>query len=204
MAPRWTSWIPKKGSFARQFGHYLFRYATWLPAFIWFNSYVAQVTLVNGPSMYPFLNRGYNEGLGRDWCLVWKAGVREGLRRGEVVTFRYVCLMGREGGEGKGKGKGKEKGRGRRFWLMMGTGAQLIRIRLWSSEWWVWRGIGLYRSRLRLGGRTGRRGRCCIRLGWWCRRGMFGWRGIIGIGVGIVITMGRSVRVWLRDGWFMF
>ncbi|KAK4181804.1 mitochondrial carrier domain-containing protein [Triangularia setosa] len=85
-----STWRRRSSSmkFMRQFGHYLIRYATWLPPFIWFNSYVAEVTLINGPSMYPFFNAGYNERLGRDWCLVWKMGAREGLRRGEVVTFR--------------------------------------------------------------------------------------------------------------------
>ncbi|KAK0735791.1 peptidase S24/S26A/S26B/S26C [Apiosordaria backusii] len=83
-----SRWAPKMGVFTKQFGHYLLRYATWLPPFIWFNSYVAEVTLINGPSMYPFFNAHYNERLGRDWCLVWKMGVRERLRRGEVITFR--------------------------------------------------------------------------------------------------------------------
>lgn len=56
---------------------------------IWFNTFVAEVTLIEGPSMYPFLNAGYNETLRRDLCLNWKWYAREKLARGMIVTFRY-------------------------------------------------------------------------------------------------------------------
>ncbi|KAK3307111.1 mitochondrial carrier domain-containing protein [Chaetomium strumarium] len=74
--------------FLRQVSHYLIRYATWIPPLIWFNAYVAEVTFIRGPSMYPFLNPQYNESLKKDLCLVWKLYAHEGLRRGMVVTFR--------------------------------------------------------------------------------------------------------------------
>ncbi|KAL2259255.1 hypothetical protein VTK26DRAFT_7131 [Humicola hyalothermophila] len=74
--------------FLRDFSRYLIRYATWIPALIWFNNYVAEVTFIRGPSMYPFLNPQYNESLRRDLCLVWKLYAHEDLRRGMVVTFR--------------------------------------------------------------------------------------------------------------------
>jgi inner membrane protease subunit 2 len=78
--------------FARQVTNYLIRYASWIPPLIWFNAYVAEVTFIRGPSMYPFLNPQYNESLRRDLCLVWKLYAQEDLRRGMVVTFRFVFL----------------------------------------------------------------------------------------------------------------
>lgn len=90
----WTRVFPggggKGGSrfFLGQVSHYLLRYATWIPPLIWFNAYVAEITFIRGPSMYPFLNPQYNESLRRDLCLVWKMYAQEGLRRGMVVTFR--------------------------------------------------------------------------------------------------------------------
>ncbi|KAK0751069.1 mitochondrial inner membrane protease subunit-like protein [Schizothecium vesticola] len=74
--------------FVRQFSHHLIGYATWLPPLIWFNTYVAQVTFISGPSMYPFLNPQYNESLKRDLCLVYKLYAQWNLERGMVVTFR--------------------------------------------------------------------------------------------------------------------
>lgn len=76
--------------FLRQVSHYLIRYATWIPALIWFNTYVAEVTFIRGPSMYPFLNPQYHESLRKDLCLVWKLYAHERLARGMVVTFRWV------------------------------------------------------------------------------------------------------------------
>lgn len=81
-----------RSKFLGQVSHYLVRYATWIPPLIWFNEYVAQVTSIHGPSMYPFLNSQYNESLRQDLCLVWKMYAQEGLRRGMVVTFRLVSL----------------------------------------------------------------------------------------------------------------
>lgn len=90
MATRWTSAAGQKYDFVKRFSHYLIRYATWLPPFIWFNQYVAEVTFINGPSMYPFLNSNYNESTKRDLCLVWKVNAQQDLKRGEVVVFRYL------------------------------------------------------------------------------------------------------------------
>ena len=79
--------------FLSQVSHYLVRYATWIPPLIWFNAYVAEVTFINGPSMYPFFNPQYNESLRKDLCLVWKMYAQEGLRRGMIVTFRSVFVF---------------------------------------------------------------------------------------------------------------
>lgn len=80
---KWTG----RGGFLGNFTHYLIRYATWLPPLIMFNTYVAELTFINGPSMYPFLNPHYNESLKRDLCLVRKLYVLDNLKRGMVVTF---------------------------------------------------------------------------------------------------------------------
>lgn len=98
MAARWAwgsaaaagSGTGQRSRFFRQLSHYLIRYATWIPPLIWFNAYVAEVTFIRGPSMYPFFNPHYNESLRKDLCLVWKLYSQEGLRRGMVVTFRFV------------------------------------------------------------------------------------------------------------------
>ncbi|KAK3687664.1 peptidase S24/S26A/S26B/S26C [Podospora appendiculata] len=84
---RWGS-AGKTPRFLGQFSGYLFRYATWLPVLIAFNSYVAQVTWIRGPSMYPFLNPHYNESLRKDLCLVSKWSPHRNLERGMIVVFR--------------------------------------------------------------------------------------------------------------------
>ncbi|KAK3943807.1 LexA/Signal peptidase [Diplogelasinospora grovesii] len=83
-----TAASQSKSAFARQFTNYLIRYVSWLPPLIWFNTYVAQVTFINGPSMYPFLNSTYNESTKRDLCLVYKLYAQQNLERGMCVTFR--------------------------------------------------------------------------------------------------------------------
>lgn len=55
---------------------------------VWFNTNVAEVTLIEGPSMYPFLNTNYNQSTRRDLCLNWKLYAQEHLGRGMIVTFR--------------------------------------------------------------------------------------------------------------------
>ncbi|KAL1838732.1 hypothetical protein VTJ49DRAFT_2269 [Mycothermus thermophilus] len=77
-----------RANFLRQVSHYLVRYATWIPPLICFNLYVAEVTFIRGPSMYPFFNPHYNESLKQDLCLVWKLYAQEDLRRGMIVVFR--------------------------------------------------------------------------------------------------------------------
>ncbi|RKU47679.1 hypothetical protein DL546_009163 [Coniochaeta pulveracea] len=74
--------------FTRQFGTYLLGLATWVPVVVWFNTNVAEITLINGPSMYPFLNSHYNESTRRDLVLNWKLYAQESLARGMIVTFR--------------------------------------------------------------------------------------------------------------------
>ncbi|KAK5660287.1 hypothetical protein OQA88_12827 [Cercophora sp. LCS_1] len=74
--------------FLGQFTNHLIRYATWIPPLILFNTYVAEVTVINGQSMYPFFNPQYNESLKRDFCLVWKLYAQWNLDRGMLVTFR--------------------------------------------------------------------------------------------------------------------
>jgi inner membrane protease subunit 2 len=65
----------------------LFATVPWLPAVIFFNDYVAEISYINGASMYPYLNVSYNEGLGRDRCLVNKWYPARNLQRGMLVSF---------------------------------------------------------------------------------------------------------------------
>ena len=85
-----SAWARGRGqrTFARQFGLYLFGFATWLPPIIWFKNNVAELTFIDGPSMSPFLNEHYNESLRRDVCLNWKLYSQTDLRRGMIVTFK--------------------------------------------------------------------------------------------------------------------
>lgn len=80
--------------FLRQFSAYMIGLATWVPAVIWFNTNVAEVTMIDGPSMYPFLNGDMNQTLRRDLVLNYKLYAQDNLARGMVVTFRYdaPCL----------------------------------------------------------------------------------------------------------------
>ncbi|OAA64267.1 mitochondrial inner membrane protease subunit [Niveomyces insectorum RCEF 264] len=79
---------PVRAPFVRQFARYLLGFATWLPVAIWFNSTVAEVTLIEGPSMYPFLNSRINESLARDWVLNRKLYAQDDLQRGMIVFLR--------------------------------------------------------------------------------------------------------------------
>ncbi|CAK7236535.1 hypothetical protein SBRCBS47491_009670 [Sporothrix bragantina] len=79
---------PPRPAFARQFVFRLLGLATWIPVAIWFNSTVAEVTRIEGPSMYPFLNSRFNESLERDWVINRKLYAQEGLKRGMVVFLR--------------------------------------------------------------------------------------------------------------------
>lgn len=84
---------PGRQTFTRQFVFRLLGLATWLPVAIWFNTTVAEVTRIEGPSMYPFLNSRFNESLERDWVLNRKLYAQEGLKRGMVVFLRCVLLF---------------------------------------------------------------------------------------------------------------
>lgn len=58
-----------------------------------FNMYVAEVTAINGPSMYPFFNPHYNESLRKDWVLVKKHYLMGHLKRGMIVIFWYTLPL---------------------------------------------------------------------------------------------------------------
>ncbi|KAI4245848.1 MAG: hypothetical protein LQ352_006511 [Teloschistes flavicans] len=61
---------------------------TWFPVLWFLHNKVFQLMLVNGPSMYPFLNTDHYTSKRRDIVAVkmWKAGYD--VRRGDVVVFR--------------------------------------------------------------------------------------------------------------------
>lgn len=67
-------------------------FATWIPVIAWFNMHVAELTFVDGSSMYPFLNEDKDSTLRRDFFLNYKWSPQEGLERGMVVTLRFVSL----------------------------------------------------------------------------------------------------------------
>lgn len=75
-------------TFLRRFSTYLLYGATWIPVMIWFNTNVAELTMIEGSSMYPFLNNNINEPLRRDLCLNVKLYAQADLARGMIVTFR--------------------------------------------------------------------------------------------------------------------
>jgi len=79
-----------RSQFVSEFTYYSFIIGSWVPAVIFFNNHVGQVTRINGSSMYPFLNGGYNEGLRKDLCWNNKMSpTKKGkLQRGMVVSFR--------------------------------------------------------------------------------------------------------------------
>ncbi|TVY80839.1 Mitochondrial inner membrane protease subunit [Lachnellula suecica] len=78
------------GQSIRRFGRTLFFWASWVPAIIFFNENVGEVTIINGPSMYPYLNTGYNESNSRDLCWVNKRKPAHNLERGMLVSFSSV------------------------------------------------------------------------------------------------------------------
>ncbi|KJZ79228.1 hypothetical protein HIM_01379 [Hirsutella minnesotensis 3608] len=63
-------------------------FATWIPVIAWFNLHVAELTLVDGGSMYPFMNEDRDSTLRRDLVLNYKWAPQDGLERGMVVTLR--------------------------------------------------------------------------------------------------------------------
>ncbi|KAK6819708.1 hypothetical protein PG987_016191 [Apiospora arundinis] len=70
-----------------EFGWYLFVFATWLPVVVLTNDYLFELTRINGPSMYPFLNPDKDRSLTRDWVWTWKYGAHDKLARGMIVVF---------------------------------------------------------------------------------------------------------------------
>ena len=72
---------------AGRFGFYLFTFASWVPVLSMFNEYVLDITNINGPSMYPFLNAERDRTLRRDLVLNFKYGAQDNLQRGMIITF---------------------------------------------------------------------------------------------------------------------
>lgn len=70
----------------------LLGFATWVPVIAWFNIHVAELTFIEGGSMYPFMNEDKDSTLRRDLVLNYKLASRESLQRGMVVTLRCVFL----------------------------------------------------------------------------------------------------------------
>jgi inner membrane protease subunit 2 len=68
----------------------LFAIASWTPAIIFFNKHVGEIGIINGPSMYPYLNTGYNESTAKDLCWIKKWNPTGNLQRGMIVAFRYL------------------------------------------------------------------------------------------------------------------
>ncbi|KAG5962065.1 hypothetical protein E4U57_007311 [Claviceps arundinis] len=62
--------------------------ATWLPIITCVHLYVAEITFINGPSMYPFLNEDKDKTSWRDAVLNYKWSPQKDLQRGMVVTLR--------------------------------------------------------------------------------------------------------------------
>lgn len=63
-------------------------WASWIPVMAWFNLHVAELTTVDGPSMYPFMNEDRDTTLRRDVVVNWKWSPQQNLQRGMVVTLR--------------------------------------------------------------------------------------------------------------------
>lgn len=77
-------------SFTRTTVLNLIGFATWIPVIAWFNLHVAELTVIDGSSMYPFMNTDRDSSLRRDVVLNYKWSPQEDLQRGMVVTLRLV------------------------------------------------------------------------------------------------------------------
>ncbi|KAF4126542.1 mitochondrial inner membrane protease subunit 2 [Geosmithia morbida] len=77
-----------RASIARAVAWNLAGLATWVPVIAWFNLHVAELTTVNGPSMYPLFNAEKDSTLTRDVALNWKWKAQDDLERGMVVALR--------------------------------------------------------------------------------------------------------------------
>jgi inner membrane protease subunit 2 len=69
----------------------LLGWATWIPVFIVFKSMVAELVLIEGASMRPYLNTDINSTLRRDVAVNYKLFYRRNLARGMIVTLRFVA-----------------------------------------------------------------------------------------------------------------
>ena len=61
--------------------------ASWVPVYIFFQDYYLRTIPVNGPSMYPLLNRDYHHSTKKDRVLVWQHRPWHDLHRGTVVAL---------------------------------------------------------------------------------------------------------------------
>ena len=78
------------GWFSHHSSSHMLVFITSISALVFCNDHVAMLTTIDGASMYPYLNTGYNETLQRDHVLVWRWRRYQGLRRGMIVTFKLV------------------------------------------------------------------------------------------------------------------
>ncbi|KAJ3529944.1 hypothetical protein NM208_g9539 [Fusarium decemcellulare] len=87
-----SAWARLRGSsqpsVVRSTAWKLFGFATWIPVIAMFNLHVAELTFVDGASMYPLMNDEKDSTLRRDVILNWKWSPQEKLERGMVVTLR--------------------------------------------------------------------------------------------------------------------
>ncbi|KAI9663121.1 MAG: hypothetical protein M1821_008169 [Bathelium mastoideum] len=58
-----------------------------VPVAIFVNDALVEVNSVNGQSMAPTLSPNFDESGSRDWLAVWKLGVVQNVRRGDIVAF---------------------------------------------------------------------------------------------------------------------
>lgn len=69
--------------------------ATWIPVLAWVNLHVAELTFIDGLSMYPTFSAERDSTLRRDVVLNWKRAPGEKLERGMIVTLRWVHRLWR-------------------------------------------------------------------------------------------------------------
>ena len=77
-----------RSEFLRDFRFRVFGLITWIPAAIFFNGNVGEVTWIYGLSMYPYLNTSYNEDLKKDLCWNNKWKPTRNLDRGMLISFQ--------------------------------------------------------------------------------------------------------------------
>jgi inner membrane protease subunit 2 len=68
-------------------------FATWLPAVIFFNDHVGDVTWITGASMYPYFNGDFHENMKQDICWTRRWKPTQELKRGMIVSFRYAQAL---------------------------------------------------------------------------------------------------------------
>ena len=71
----------------RDTSFFLFTFATWLPAVVFFNEHVGQIADITGPSMYPYFNTDIDRSLKRDICWVNRFKPTQNIKRGMIVSF---------------------------------------------------------------------------------------------------------------------